>query len=782
MIVGWLLDIVPLKSGLPGLSSMQFNTALCFVLAGASLTLSESAGRVRHALFLARVCALIAGVLGLLTLVEYASGGSIGIDQVFVHDAGAGLSAAYPGRMGTNTALNFVLLGYALYGLPQATRRRQVLTEFSALTAGLIASISLTGYAYSIPTLTGLASYTQMAVHTTAAFLLLSLGILASARGPATRLLLSAGPGGLIARRLLPVILLAPPVIGWLMLEGRRAGLYQHEFGAAMIVISTVVLGGVAVLWAAAAVNRADEDRRRVVEALKVNEARLRHVLASSTAVICSTNVIGESFAPAWVSENITELFGYSPHEALFPSWWVDHLHPEDRATVLARRSALPAKGRFSLDYRFQHKDGSYRWVHDESRLVRKAGDQPPEVFSAWVDITDQRRLEIQYQHAQRMEVVGRLAGGVAHDFNNLLTVITSVSDLLLLDLEHDNPIREEIGYIQRAAENAAKLTQQLLAFSRQQILQPRAIGLTDVVVSIEGLLRRLIGEDVELVTRFDPHLGVVRADPGQVERVITNLAVNARDAMPDGGRVTITTANAEMDEAYLREHPVARAGRYVMLAVSDTGIGIDESVKARLFEPYFTTKQLGKGTGLGLATVYGIVKQAGGFVWAYSEPGQGATFKVYFPRIDELAEPQVAPSVGRPPQGSETVLVVEDMAPVRTAMCKVLERHGYTVIEAADGEEALRRISEHRGPIHVVVTDVVMPKMGGGQLGSRLRELRPELRVVYMSGYPDAEAVRTGVLEAGIAYLEKPFSLAVLLKKLRAVLDADPQVPGTAQ
>ncbi len=775
---GWLLDVVQLKSILPGLSSMKFNTALCFVLAGLSLTLSKSAAADRRARRFAQACALTVGAVGLLTLTEYASGRSFGFDQLLVRDATTGLSAGYPGRMGISTALCFVLLGIGLYRLPRATWRSHAQTEICALTAGLIASISLIGYAYSIPSLTGFASYTQMAVHTTVAFLVLSLGAVAAARGPAMSLLLSPQAGGLIARHLLPTILLAPPAIGWVVLEGRRAGLYEHEFGAAMIVASTVILLGGALLSAGKAVNRADEERKRAVKALTANEARLRHVLASSTVVIYATRLVGQRFIPDWVSENIRELLGYDPQEALLPTWWEDHLHSEDRSLALAGRAEVLAKERLSLDYRLRDKQGHYRWVHEESRVVRRAGGGPAEVFSALVDVTEQKRLEGQYQHAQRMEVVGRLAGGVAHDFNNLLTVITSVSDLLLLDLERGHPMREDVGQIKRAAENAARLTQQLLAFSRRQMIQPRAIDLRGVVVRTEALLKRLIGEDVELVTRLDPNLGVVRADLGQMEQVITNLAVNARDAMPDGGKLTIATTNADMDEAYVRDHSPARAGRYVLLSVSDTGMGMDEATRARLFEPYFTTKDPGKGTGLGLATVYGIVKQAGGFVWVYSEPGQGATFKVYLPRIDEPADPQVAPFVGTRLHGNETVLVVEDQAPVRTALCRVLERHGYTVIEAADGDEALRLATDRPGPIQVALTDIVMPNMGGGELGRRLLEIRPDLRIVYMSGYPDAEVTRHGVLETGITYLEKPFTLDALLHTIRAALDEGSEAP----
>jgi signal transduction histidine kinase len=357
------------------------------------------------------------------------------------------------------------------------------------------------------------------------------------------------------------------------------------------------------------------------------------------------------------------------------------------------------------------------------------------------------RQSEERLRQAQKMEAVGRLAGGVAHDFNNLLTVITSYSALLLEDLGLDDPKRDDVDQIRKAAEGAAALTRQLLAFSRQQVLQPKA-----------------------------PDLGVVKADPGQIEQIIINLAVNARDAMPTGGRLTIEASNVDMDEAYVRGHAPARAGRYVLLALSDTGIGMDEQTKARIFEPFFTTKEPGKGTGLGLATVYGIVKQSGGFIWVYSESGRGATFKVYLPRVDEPAEAAAAPAATvELPRGTETVLVVEDAASVRMVTRQVLERYGYTVLEAPNGDTALHLAAKHHGPIHLLLTDVVMPGLSGRQLAEQLAQLRPDMKVLYASGYADRAIVHHGILESGIAYLPKPFTPDTLGRRVRQVLDSPP-------
>ncbi len=386
------------------------------------------------------------------------------------------------------------------------------------------------------------------------------------------------------------------------------------------------------------------------------------------------------------------------------------------------------------------------------------------------------RSSEERLRQAQKMEAVGRLAGGVAHDFNNLLTVITSYSALLLEDLAADDPKRDDVDQIRKAAEGAAALTRQLLAFSRQQVLQPKALDLKATVAGTDKLLKRLIGEDIQLTSVLAPDLGVVKADPGQIEQIIINLAVNARDAMPTGGRLTIEAANVDMDEAYVRGHAPASPGRYVMLAISDTGIGMDEQTKARIFEPFFTTKEVGKGTGLGLATVYGIVKQSGGFIWVYSEPGHGTSFKVYFPRVDEPAEPTAASTAGTEPRGgTETVLVVEDAASVRMVTRQVLERFGYAILEAPNGETALRLAAKHHGPIHLLLTDVIMPGLSGRQLAEQLAQLRPDMKVLYASGYADQAIVHHGILDSDIAYLQKPFTPETLARRVRQVLDSSP-------
>lgn len=411
--------------------------------------------------------------------------------------------------------------------------------------------------------------------------------------------------------------------------------------------------------------------------------------------------------------------------------------------------------------------------------LFNDSGKQWGAVFVVR-DITERKqaqeekaRLEEQLRLSQKLEAVGQLAGGIAHDFNNLLTAINGYSDMLLSDLSQDHPARHGLEQIQYAGERASSLTRQLLAFSRKQVLAPKVLILNTVVGSMEKLLRRLIGEDIALMIHPDANLGTVKADPGQLEQVLLNLAVNARDAMPSGGELTIETQNVELDEAFARTHAPTQAGWYVMLAVSDTGCGMDPDTQARIFEPFFTTKEQGKGTGLGLSTVYGIVKQSGGYVWVSSEPGQGAVFKIYLPRVAEPADS--IPSDEAQPEalhGSEIILLVEDEVVVRNLARSVLELYGYTVLEAEHGKEALRIGQEHSGPIHLLLTDTVMPRMGGREVAKRLASVRPETKVLYMSGYTDKTIVQHGMLEPGTAFLQKPFTARVLARKVRETLD----------
>ena len=384
---------------------------------------------------------------------------------------------------------------------------------------------------------------------------------------------------------------------------------------------------------------------------------------------------------------------------------------------------------------------------------------------------TEQRHLEEQLRLSHRLESVGRLAGGVAHDFNNLLMIISGYNDLLISKLPEGDSRRDSCEHIQRASERAADLTRQLLAFSRRQMLQPRLLDLNQVINGLEKMLRRLIGEDVKLALALDPQIHKVKADPGQIEQVLLNLALNARDAMPSGGHLTLETSNAEFDAEYARLHPGAKPGSYAMLAVSDTGKGMNEEARSHLFEPFYTTKEVGQGTGLGLSVVYGIVKQSGGNIYVYSEREHGTVFKIYLPKVEADTAAGARKIERQDTRGNETVLLVEDEEGVRELISSVLSMRGYNVIQATDGKDALRVAGATEG-IDLLVTDVVMPEMGGGELAKRMRERFPDLRVLYISGYTSGTIVHHGVSNPGTAFLQKPFSPQVLIAKVRDVLE----------
>lgn len=421
-------------------------------------------------------------------------------------------------------------------------------------------------------------------------------------------------------------------------------------------------------------------------------------------------------------------------------------------------------------------KDGRKVLLQTSARLIHSNGRKEG-VQGMARDVTERRHLENMVQQSQKLEAIGRLSGGLAHDFNNLLCVISGHTELLAERMEPAHPAIRNLTQIKKAVDSASSLTRQLLAFSRKQVFHPRILDLNAVIVETDKLLERLIGEHIEVFTSLDPTLGHVRVDPVQVEQVLVNLVLNARDAMTRGGKLTIETCNLDLEEGARSKRAIVPAGNYVVLSVTDNGCGMDEEMQSRIFEPFFTTKELGKGSGLGLATVYGIIKQSGGFIWVYSEPGQGTTIKVYFPRIN--SEPALLPANDTlldVRKRTETVLLVENAESLRNLAKEFLKSNGYAVLDAENGKEALRIASAFSGPIHLLLTDVIMPGMGGKQLAEQLTSLRPATRVLYMSGYPNDGIVRSGILITGIALLEKPFTREILLRRVRQVLDEIPQ------
>ena len=519
-------------------------------------------------------------------------------------------------------------------------------------------------------------------------------------------------------------------------------------------------------------VNRDITERKKVAESLRLSESGFQSMIEDAPYGIYRAGVSGRllSANPALQKilgyEKLDELLAASLPKDIFKS-------PSDFHGL---KELLETAGEFKdVEVELKRRDGAPITVRCSGRRVRAEHQGEPcfDVFAE--DVTERRLLERQLRMAGKMEAVGRLSGGIAHDFNNLLGVIIGYSQVLKRKVSSDSQLLECAEEIEKAGQRAASLTRQLLAFSRQQILTPSILKLNDLVLDMVKMLPRLLGEDVSVTTSLHPDLGMVKADQGQIEQVIMNLAVNARDAMPEGGTLRIETANVELDQVYCWQHPGARPGRYVMLAVIDSGTGIDPDTLNHIFEPFFTTKEVGKGTGLGLATVYGVVKQSGGYIWVDSSPGHGASFQIFLPCVAER-DPQMAATnplvetVG----GRETILLVEDSEALRKLTKSFLESYGFQVLTAHDGEEALRLEAEHTRRIDLLVTDVVMPGMNGRVLAEKLLSKQRGMRVLYISGYTDSFVARHGVLEQGMVLLHKPFTEEVLIKKVREVLDSD--------
>jgi len=512
--------------------------------------------------------------------------------------------------------------------------------------------------------------------------------------------------------------------------------------------------------------------RRRAEEALAEIEGRFARLSEAGIIGVVVADVHGDILE---ANDAYLKMIGYTREDLQVGIRWQALTAPEaqhrsERAgeQLMATGSAAPWE---TVSIR---RDGSRAPM-----LVGVSMLEHPRCIAFAIDLTERERMqaalretEDQLRHAQKMEAVGRLAGGIAHDFNNLLSVILCYGEILREGLNPADPMREDLGEIVRAGERAEHLTRQLLLFSRQQVLQPELLDLSAILTGMEHMLRRIVGEDVDLEVLATPTRGFVNADRGSIEQVVMNLVVNARDAMPTGGKLTLESADITLDEAYRSTHHDVTPGRYVMLAVTDSGMGMDRATQARIFDPFFTTKEVGRGTGLGLSTVFGIVKQSGGSVWVYSEPGQGATFKVYLPRVDGAVEHVAVLPTPETLMGTETILLVEDEDQLRIVARGVLRRHGYRVLEARNGGEALLLCERHKGTIDLLLTDVVMPHMSGPELAVRLALLRPEMKLLCMSGYTDDSVVRHGVLGANIAYLQKPITPSSLTRRVRQVLD----------
>ena len=567
--------------------------------------------------------------------------------------------------------------------------------------------------------------------------------------------------------------------------EARRSGVgknleyrIRHKNGTWLVLESTSSVIGDAsgVPEKLVIVNRDITARKQASEALRLSEVSFRSVIENAPYGIYRAQASGKLLL---VNPALQKMLGYDSQAELLllnltTDVYVDPLEHQRVNDLFTKQKEFT-----DVQVDWKRKDGTPIKARCSGWFVKSAIDGAAyfEVFAE--DVTEKWLLERQLRMAQKMEAVGRLSGGIAHDFNNLLGVIIGYSQVLKRTLPPGTAFLEHAEEIEKAGQRAASLTRQLLAFSRQQVLAPAVLNLNSLISEMEKMLPRLIGEDIEIVIALDPAIGRVKADHGQLEQVVMNLAVNARDAMPDGGKVVITTANAVLDETWTRSHPGSKAGDFVMLSVADTGTGIDSETLAHIFEPFFTTKERGKGTGLGLATVYGVVKQSGGYVWVESALGKGTAFQIYLPRIEELVSvPEPVAPIVEAFRGAETILLVEDADALRKLTHMLLEQHGYHVLVAANGAAALQLVEQKPERIDLLLTDVIMPGLNGRALAERLEILQPSLKVLYMSGYTDDAIVNHGVLESGTQLLHKPFSEESLIRKVREVLDADAGVP----
>ncbi|OEU65700.1 MAG: hypothetical protein BBJ57_13040 [Desulfobacterales bacterium PC51MH44] len=554
--------------------------------------------------------------------------------------------------------------------------------------------------------------------------------------------------------------LLAATVPKHLTLEKQELSLFKEIAGDIAFALHTIEL----------------EEKHKQADATLLKERNFsQSIIDTARAIILVLNPDGTI---AEFNPYMEELSGYSIEEVRGKDWF-ETFHPErDRPKTVElfnkAISDINTKGNINPIVSRDGKEVTIEWF---DRTLKDKNGNITGLLAIGQNITERKSIEEQLRQSRKMEAVGTLAGGVAHDFNNLLTVIIGNAELALMDVIKDESLRKEIEEIKKAGGKAASLTRQLLAFSRKQVIKPEVIDLNEGINETKNMLKRTIGEDIEFLTVLKPELWKVHTDSGQIDQIIMNMVVNARDAMPQGGKLTIETANADIDRNYFREHGIKgeKPGHYVMLAVSDTGKGMDKETREHIFEPFFTTKEVGKGTGLGLSTVYGIVKQSNGFVWVYSEPGLGSTFKVYLPKVKGDAKPEEKEqSPVDDPGGSETVLIVEDDYGLRKFAQEVLQSYGYRILVAENGENALRVSKEYESPIHLLLTDVVMPKMSGKEVAERLQPLNPRMKVIYMSGYTDNAIVRHGVLEPGINFLEKPFTPEGLARKVRKAIESE--------
>ncbi len=758
-ILGWIFQSDLLRELGRGLPAMKINTALAFLFGGAALLLHR---RYRTAPIL---CAAVTILLGALTLTEYGFGVDLRIDDLFAFDPAPGMLPA--GRMALATAAIFMMGGLAIV-LSYASRLFRV-SHALAIGASFLSLLCFATVCYGGMSDGGLVALGSPALGATLASCLFSIGILALDEDHGLIAALQRpGVNGTLARRLLPAAVIAPFLLGFVRLYGQQQGLYGTEFGLAILTTSTVTIL-VVLIWFNA-------DSLFHMEAREAETARLlaqqNQDLARQASLIDHSHdaiftMDSGRHIRSW-NRGAQELYGYTAAEA---AGQITHqfLRTTSSVNMTEVDAILAETGRWDGELVHIRRDGKTVTVESRQVLLRNEKGEVTGILEINRDITASRAIEEQLRQTQKLESIGQLAAGVAHDFNNLLTVITGYANMLLVEPSLDETLHCEVEEIVAAADRAAEITRQLLAFSRRQVTVRQNIVLNDVVARMEKMVRRLIGENIEFSLGLDEERQIIYADAGQIEQVVMNLAVNARDAISGIGRIAVETGHMLVDAEYSASHLGVKPGSYAVLSVSDTGMGMTPEVKARIFEPFFTTKEKGKGTGLGLSTVYGIVDQNSGAVVVYSEPGKGTTFKILLPVSDGPVSGPRADSVLQSLEGTETILLVEDEDALRDFVRLVLERHGYSVLSAANGREGLEMARQHHAAIHLLLSDVVMPEMGGLDLADQVSGLYPKIAVLHMSGYTERFWERGGTAR----FLQKPFTAAGLLTKIRGTLES---------
>jgi two-component system cell cycle sensor histidine kinase/response regulator CckA len=879
VLSGWTFDLDDLKSFVPGMVGMNPLTAITFILAGSSLALSlrSASGKPPQAIslmFIARSCAILVAIIGLIKLTGYLCGYDIGIDQyLFASKLSAG-EHPHPNRLAPNTALSFLLLGIAFTFVNARNVRVRGWLQLLVVVLSFNALLAILGYAYNVSTLYDFRGFSSMSLVTGISFLIMCAGYFLSQtdRGlPA--ILTGESAAGLILRRFLPSAILIPAAIGWITLQGEKAGYY--EYGEIIFVIGTIAAFFGFICWSSLTLFRIEGERNEAEASLRLLNSAVIQAKESILITTAGLNLPGPEIV--FTNPAFTRMTGYSAEESLgkTPRFLQGPL--TDRKVLDELRRKLEAGEEFkgeTINYRKDGKpfdlewqiapvknvterkrmearyrrlvdsnaqgvifwdktgkitvandafltlvgytrqdlvDGLIDWVKltppeqagidqraleeisrrgfsslHEKEYIRKDGSRVPILYGAasfedspdegvcfFLDLTERKAMEERLFQSQKMETVGKLAGGIAHEFNSILTAIIGQSELMQHDLGPNNPLIKNATEINKAAVRAAALTRQILAYGRKQILTPESLDLNSVLSGMTSTLEHLMGSETNV--RVAPAVGLkmVKVDAGQIEQVIVNMALNARDAMPHGGKLTLETHNVSFNAESIGRYPELKLGDYVMLAITDTGTGMTPEVLKRIFEPFFSTKGVGQGTGLGLSTCYGIIKQSGGHISAYAEPARGTVLKIYLPQV--ASQPHNPTRLDSPnlPQGTETILIAEDDPSLLEMSAALLRRLGYTVLTAENGIKALElKQQRETGHIDLLLTDVVMPHMSGKELSDRIKSIYPTTRVLFTSAYAENAILHQGILSEGIVLLQKPFTPSMLAKKVREVLD----------